>query len=227
MKEATVIPVFKKGDAQQLSNYRPISILPFFAKFLEKIMYSRLNSFITNLNLIHPSQHGFQAGHSTYMALIDMEDKISKALDNIDYSVGIFIDLAKAFDTVDHKILLSKLENYGIRGIQLKWFKSYLEGRKQKVCCNDVLSDSGLITSGVPQGSNLGPLLFLLFINDLARVSSTIHFILFAYDTTIYYSNSSWESLVEIINGELSKVNKWFLANKLTLNVDKTNFINF
>jgi retron-type reverse transcriptase len=121
------------------------------------------------------------------MALLNMQDKISKAIENNEYSVGVFFDLAKAFDTVDHDILLNKLENYGIRGTQLKWFASYFENRAQRVFCNGTLSELGLIKYGVPQGSNLGPLLFLLYINDLPNSSSLLHFILFADDTKVFY----------------------------------------
>lgn len=149
-------------------------------------MYDRLISFISKTNSIHTSQHGFQPGHSTFMALLDMEDRISKAIDNNEYSVGIVIDLAKAFDTVDHAILLKKMINYGIRGTQIKWFNSYFEHRTQTVLCNGALSDPGHIAFGVPQGSNLGPLLFLLYINDLAKVSSVLHLILFADDTNFF-----------------------------------------
>src|SRR5688572_2166110 len=171
LKMAKVVPIFKKGDAENPANYRPISVLPYFAKYFEKIVYVRLSNYINTYNLIHQTQHGFQQGHSTYMALLDMEDRITKAIDANEFAVGIFIDLAKAFDTVDHTILLKKLENLGIRGSILKWFHSYFQDRTQKVMCNDVLSEGRKIQYGVPQGSNLGPLLFLLFINDLANVS--------------------------------------------------------
>ena len=119
------------------------------------------------------------------------------------------------------------MANYGIRGLQLKWFHSYLSDRTQRVLCNGSLSSVGHIAYGVPQGSNLGPLLFLLYINDLANVSTTLHFILFADDTNIFYSNHSCTSLMEIVNLELTLISQWFLANRLTLNVEKTNFINF
>ena len=119
------------------------------------------------------------------------------------------------------------MSNYGIRGTQLKWFHSYFENRTQRVMCNGVLSAIGYISYGVPQGSNLGPLLFLLYINDLANISSTLFFILFADDTNIFYSHRSWQTLKETINTELENVNNWFSANRLTLNLDKTNFIVF
>ena len=227
LKIAKVVPILKKGNKELIVNYRPISILPFYAKFLEKIMYDRLSCFIRKKNIIHPSQHGFQAGHSTFMALLEMEEMVSKAIDSNEYSIGVFLDLAKAFDTVNHRILLKKLSHYGIRGTQLNWFKSYLEGRTQCVVCNGFISDIGYITSGVPQGSNLGPLLFLIYINDLASVSLDLYFILFADDTNLVYSNASPEALMEIVNQDLTKINNWFNANKLTLNTDKTNFIIF
>jgi len=152
---------------------------------------------------------------------------ISNAIDKNDYSVGVFFDLSKAFDTVDHKILIKKLENYGVRGTTLKWFISYLESRTQNVICNEALSEEGLIRFGVPRGSILGPLLFLLYINDLANVSSTIFLILFADDTNVFLSHSSWQILLNTLNRELSDIAAWFCANKLTLNLDKTNFILF
>lgn len=227
LKTAKVVPIFKKGNKENMINYRPISILPFFAKFLEKIMHDRLSSFILKSKIIHASQHGFQEGHSTFMALLDMEELVSKAIDKNEYSIGVFLDLAKAFDTVNHNVLLKKLNHYGVRGTQLNWFKSYLESRTQCVVCNGATSELGYVAFGVPQGSNLGPLLFLIYINDLASVSSTLHFILFADDTNLVYSNTSPEALMDTVNQELTKVNTWFKANKLTLNADKSNFIIF
>src|ERR1043165_9041173 len=187
LKAAKVVPIYKKGDKDSVANYRPISILPYFSKYYEKLMYRRLFNYVNSLNIIFQSQHGFQSGHSPYMALLSMQDMISNAIDNNNYSVGVFFDLSKAFDTVDHKILIKKLENYGIRGIPLKWFISYLENRTQNVVCNEVLSEEGIIGFGVPQGSILGPFLFLLYINDLAKVSYTIFLILFADDTNVFF----------------------------------------
>ena len=161
------------------------------------------------------------------MALVNMQDMITRAIDNNEYSVGVFFDLAKAFDTVDHSILLKKLEYYGIRGTQLNWFASYLDNRSQRVLCNGEWSELNWIKYGVPQGSNLGPLLFLLYINDLANTSPTLYFILFADDTNVFYSHGSWMELVRLVNVELAKINEWFAANKLSLNLDKTNYILF
>ena len=145
IKIAKVVPVYKKGAKDNETNYRPISILPYFSKFYEKLMYDRLYNFVQKSNVIFQSQHGFQAGHSPYMNLLSMQDKISSAIENNEYAIGIFFDLAKAFDTVDHEILLYKLESYGIRGMQLDWFASYFDNRLQCVCCNGALSDLKLI----------------------------------------------------------------------------------
>src|ERR1043165_8313011 len=227
IKIAKVVPVYKKGAKDNETNYRPISILPYFSKFYEKLMYDRLYNFVQKSNVVFQSQHGFQAGHSPYMNLLSMQDKISSAIENNEYAIGEFFDLAKAFDTVDHQILLHKLESYGIRGMQLDWFASYFDKRLQCVCCNGALSDLKLIKSGVPQGSNLGPLLFLLYINDLPNVSSILFFILFADDTNVFFSHKSLYSLFETVNAEQSLAADWFCANKLTLNLEKNKLYHF
>ena len=155
LKIAKVIPVFKSGDKLMVSNYRPISILSPFAKILEKIVYNRLLGFVTQNDLLVDSQFGFRKNLSTYMALLQLTDNISKSIDEHQLTIGIFLDLAKAFDTVNHKILLDKLEHYGIRGSPLNWFCSYLSQRLQYISVNHSSSASLSVKCGVPQGSIL------------------------------------------------------------------------
>ena len=156
---------------------------------------------------------------------MEMQDKISNAIDEGEYAVGIFLDLSKAFDTLDHYTLIAKLEYYGIRGLALEWFKSYLCSRKQYVFLNGQSSTMRPVVCGVPQGSILGPLLFLLYINDIATCSDILNFILFAGDTNLFYSNKDLSKLILIVNWELFKLSDWFGANKLSLNAIKSNFI--
>ena len=227
IKLAKVLPIHKQGAKNEINNYRPISILPFFSKLFERVMYDRLLSYIKHKDILYPFQHGFQPGHSTSMSLIDIQDKITKAMDNNEYSIGIFLDLAKAFDTVDHKILLYKLEHYGIRDNALRWLSSYLGNRLQQVLCNGKLSNFQTIEFGVPQGSILGPLLFLIYINDLPNSSSILHYILFADDSNVFLSHASYDQLLQLVNNELISASDWFKANKLSLNLSKTNYIIF
>ena len=157
MKIALVIPLFKASDRSLFTNYRPISILPSFSKFLEKVVYNRLNNYLSKLEILCDNQFGFRKNHSTSLALIDLYEKISLALDRNEHAVGVFLDLSKAFDTVDHNILLDKLEHYGIRGVALDWVRSYLSNRLQFVQFNSQCSSPQTICCGVPQGFLLGP----------------------------------------------------------------------
>ena len=227
LKIAKVISLFKKGNPELPSNYRPISLLSVFSKIFEKLMYRRLCRFLEIHNVLFSLQFGFQENHSIDHALVSLTEAIRNTLDNKRIGCGIFIDLKKAFDTVNHNILLSKLEHYGVRGCALQWFRSYLSDRKQYVSVNGSNSNLLQISCGVPQGSVLGPLLFLLYINDLPNVSKKLKFYLFADDTNIYCESSDLSNLIKIVNRELRSVKKWLDANKLSLNIDKTNYIIF
>ena len=227
LKVAKVLALHKGGSTEELNNYRPISLLSIFDKIIEKIMHNRLYGFLEEHDILCKNQFGFRKGYSTIYALIEIIEKIKHSVDQGKFGCGIFIDLKKAFDTVNHDILLSKLEHYGIRGPLLSWFRSYLTDRKQFVFCNGVQSSTKAITCGVPQGSVLGPLLFLIYINDLPNISDKLQFFLFADDTNIYYEDKDLKTLEKVINKELRKLSLWLNLNRLALNISKTNFVIF
>ena len=227
LKVAKVLPLHKGGSSQELNNFRPISLLSIFDKIIEKLMHKRLYEFLEQHNILFENQFGFRKNNSTIYALMEITEKIKESIDNGKFGCGIFIDLKKAFDTVNHKILLTKLEHYGIRNENLKWFESYLTDRKQYVFYNGESSDLRDITCGVPQGSVLGPLLFLLYINDLPNISDKLKFFLFADDTNIYFESNDLLCIERIINSELEKLNLWLNVNRLALNINKTNFVIF
>ena len=228
MKISKVIPTFKdKGSDLDFNNYRPISLLSNINKIIEKIMHERLLSFLEKFNCIYGLQYGLRTGHSTNHCLFDLTENIRKAIDENKYAVGVFVDLQKAFDTVDHTILLNKLYHYGIRGTSNEWFKSYLTNRTQFVTINGTDSDIRSMEFGVPQGSVLGPLLFLLYINDLhncIKYSTVRHF---ADDTNLLLVNSSLKQLKKHINIDLRCLSTWLKANKISLNVSKTEILIF
>ena len=224
---AKIIPIFKQDDDTDANNYRPISLLSNFNRIFEKIVFKRMESFIEQKNLLTPSQYGFRKAHSTQHAILDIVNAIQTNMDNRLFSCGIFIDLKKAFDTVDHKILLHKLDHYGFRGHINNWLSSYLQGRSQTTQIGPHISERLDSTCGVPQGSVLGPLLFLLYINDIQKSSDKFSFYLFADDTNILYSDKNLKSLELSVNQELNNVYDWLTANKLTLNTRKSNFVIF
>ena len=227
LKIARVLPLYKSGEASHFSNYRPVSVLPAISKVFEKLLYQRLLSFVNTHNILYAFQFGFRALHSPGIALIMLVDKISRALEEGDYVLGLFLDFSKAFDTVNHDILFKKLQYYGIQGTTLDLFKSYLSNRYQYVEYNGAASRKANIVCGVPQGSILGPLLFLIYINDLAHASSEIFSILFADDSNLFLSGKNPNELIQKMNTEIKHVFDWLQLNKLSINLKKTHYMIF
>ena len=222
LKMAKVIPIYKKKEKTAPGNYRPISLLSVLNKILEKLMHKRLYSFLMKYNILYKYQFGFRKGHSTILANIEIVDNIREHLDKGEHVLGIYLDLSKAFDTVNHEILLHKLNYYGIRGHALEWFKSYLQSRKQCVWINGAYSEPKIVTTGVPQGSVLGPLLFLIYVNDINCAINSGKLRLFADDSNLFITGHSLNDMVREAEDKLESLNKWFKHNQLTLNVDKT-----
>ena len=218
MKLAEVVPLYKNNCMSLPSNYRPISLLITISKLLEKVIYKRTYGFLEKENAIYKSQYGFRSKHSCKQAVCKLLSEIIKNNDKDQITLTVYLDLSKAFDTLDHKLLLNKMERYGIRGIALSWFKSYLTARtlKSKVNTNDgiMYSKPYDIEYGTPQGSCLGPLLFLVFTNDLHLHLLYSNCILFADDTTIFYSGKSIRYIEWCIQEDLKILQDWFQANK-------------
>ena len=226
LKDAEVVPIFKKGSKVLPGNYRPISLLSPFSKIFERHLYDQINKFLTKNKILYNFQYGFRNNSSTEIALSQICEDLATRMENSSIACSVFVDLAKAFDTVDHEILVSKLHLYGVRGLPGRLICSYLSNRHQITVANGIKSDARKITCGVPQGSILGPLLFLLYINDLPNVSS-FNIKLFADDACLLLDHKDPKILQELVNNELVKINDWMKLNKLTINYDKTNYIIF
>jgi hypothetical protein len=227
-KIALLVPIHKKGDTREVSNYRPISLLTTLSKILEKLMKARLVDFLERFRILSENQFGFRNGKNTEGAIMRLTHFISQNLDNGKKCIGVFMDLAKAFDTVPHHRLLQKLNRVGVRGRLNDWFGSYLSNRKQVIRYNDILSEELTITKGVPQGSILGPVLFLVYINDLCNASlNKGEIITFADDTVLLFRGESWEEVVRNSQDGFDTVAEWMRHNLLTLNAGKTNYVCF
>ena len=222
LKLARVVPIFKAGDSSTLTNYRRVSVLTFFAKFFEKIVY---HNFISDNIILYDHQYGFRHGRSTQLAIITLVDKITKSQDIADIVITLLIDLKKAFDTIDHRILLRKLYSCGIRGSMLKLMESYLTDGLQYVVFDGKVSRSRGIKCGVPQGSILGPLLFIISVNDICNVSPMLFKILYDDDTCVLISGNHLSNLIDRLNTEHISLNNWFKTNKLSLNTKKNHFL--
>ena len=231
LKIAKITPLFKKGDELIVDNYRPISVLPVLSKIFEKLAFAQLYDYFNENKLLYHSQYGFRKGHSTELASIEFIDNVIHKLDQGKLPISVFLDLSKAFDTLAHDILLHRLNFYGVHGIALNWFQSYINGRTQYVQIEDKMSTLLPISTGVPQGSILGPLLFIIYINDICSVSSHFYPILYADDTTlistlcVFHSEANRASAA--INTELWTIKVWLASNKLSLNTQKTKYMIF
>jgi hypothetical protein len=226
LKQCRVIPIFKSGSHLDCDNYRPISLLSSISKVLEKIVADKLLYHLQSNDLLYTHQYGFIPNRSAEHNLLQIINYVTSALNDGNFCIGVFLDLKKAFDVCSHSILLKKLSKMGITGVSHRWFSNYLSGRSQKVEINGKFSDSLGLDISVIQGSTLGPLLFLCYINDFFA-ATTLFSVLFADDTTCLSKGKKLNELVPYVNQELQKIALWFKANKMAVNTAKTKFIIF
>ena len=225
LKMGCVIPLYKSGSRSVRNNYRPITTLSVFSKIFEKLVHKRMISFIKKFKLIPENQFGFQENKCTADAILEFLDNGYESLNKSKHLLTIYLDFSKAFDTISIPILLKKLEHYGFRNQINSWLKSYLTNRKQYVKINNTTSNTLVTKMGVPQGSTLGPLLFILYISDMKQALSNMKVLHFADDSTLYLEIDKSSNYTTHINRDLESLNEWLLANKLFLNVDKTKYM--
>ena len=221
-KRAMIIPIYKAGSKMHLDNYRPISILAVLSKVFERVVQQQVYDYLEQNKLLSQSQFGFRKGSSTQHAVTLLSDAIRQAMDTGMLTGTVFVDLSKAFDTVDHARLLSKLPIYGILNRELKWFESYLFNRNHFVSFHGAPSEVCSISCGVPQGSILGPVLFVLLINDLEFQLKYRQIILYADDAVIYFADKDISIIQERLNTDLECISNWFSDNNLIVNLKKS-----
>ena len=220
-KEAKVIPVYKSGDTSSVENYRPISVLPILSKLLEKAICVQLTKFLESNNLLSDFQYGYREKRSSDLATACLIDDIQKSGDNGMLTGAIFLDLSKAFDTISHDLIIKKLASYGVLNVELRWFADYLFSRSQTVVVGNQCSMKSKVVSGVPQGSLLGPLIFLIYFNDFPEQLTKAKCIQYADDTVIYFSSSNIEEIESTLHDEINDLKKYFVNNELILNLKK------
>ena len=227
MKLAIVKPLYKGKNKLEINNYRPISLLPTISKILEKIVNFRLNNFFNKYNIIYEGQYGFRKNRSTIDAVLDLTGNIIEGFDRGMYTLALFLDMSKAFDSIKHDTLLKKLEFYGIRGTALKWITSYLSDRSLKVVFKNVLSKKVPLSYGTPQGSVLGPVLYSILANDLPKCLKFCNSVIYADDTTVFVTGNNLRFLYRKLNEDLLRLVQWFQNNSLSLNIEKSNYMLF
>ena len=220
-KIATVVPLFKGGNKEDVSNYRPVSLLPVPGKILEKLIHNQIMQFFNKNKILCEHQSGFRPKYSTLNSITNLTDDIYNSINNGKVTLAAFIDLKNAFDTVNHEISLKKLEKMGIRDNNLNWIKSYLKDRFQRTICNGNLSGLDNFKCGVPQGSILGPLFFLVYINDIGNIMNDVKYQLYADDTVLYCDGNNYEACVKELQVTLDKFISWCSKNALTINTKK------
>lgn len=227
LKIAKVVPICESGERDQVENYRPISVLPILNNIIERAIYNRLLNFLESTKFFYDQQHGFRPNHSTNIAIIEIVDMLHRELNAKKVPTALFMDLSKAFDCVNHIILLYKLEKAGIRGIALQLFESYLKNRQMKVKANGTVGRAFDLKIGVPQGSILGPILYLIYVNDLANLQLQGNMRLFADDTSIFYTQSTIQQNMCSLENDIKLIDEYYRLNKLTVNLSKTELIHF
>lgn len=235
LKLAIIVPIHKKDTTQQLENYRPISLLTSFSKIFERVMTDRLSNYLVSNGLLNGFQHGYVKGRSTQTAIFQFIEKILTSLENKEIPVGIYLDLTKAYDTINHEILLKKLRLLGVHGVANKWLLSYLTGRQQQVAIgvgqHRVVSSKIEVSLGIPQGSILGPLLFVIYINDITDLLSgadeKLHITNYADDTNLLLLGTNINSVFSLANEVMQKAHHWFSKHKMSLNNSKTKVMVF
>ena len=226
-KVSRVVPIFKSGDQESMNNYRPVGLIEKFSQVLEKIAARFLNLHVENNDLLYIHQYGFRKKHATIHPIIHLLNDVASSASMHEFLLALLCDLKKCFDVLDRKILLSKLENFGVNGPSLDWFADYFEGRYQFTDIENTLSKEGSPSLGVIQGSILGPLLCAIYLNDLCNAAPLAKLLLFADDSTFLFRNANLQSLIETVNAEFAKVTQWMRANKLKLHPEKTKYIIF
>ena len=226
LKYAEVVPIYKTGKKNDVNNYRPISLLSPFSKIFESLVCERLNDYFLSNEILHCKQYGFRKNSTTELAVNQIVEDLIEAGEKKLINCSVFLDLAKAFNTVNHKILLSKLKGYNIKCSMLNFIESYLKDRSQSTVINNVVSEREILNVGIPQGSCLGPLLFLVYINDIFSATE-VKLRLFADDACLSYQHSDPDFVNSVVNRELSKIDVWLRANKLFINYSKTKFLLF